>query len=116
MGMEALKAKGIDVSAITKELPLIDTIKACEVLDSRGNPTVEVELVTKGGIFARAVVPSGASTGIHEACELRDNDKTRFVGKGCLKAVDSVNTVLAKELKGMNVKQQKKLDDKMKAL
>merc|ERR1712151_403701 len=81
-----------------------------------GNPTVEGELVTKGGITARAIVPSGASTGIYEACELRDGDKGRFVGKGVLKAVESVNTVLAKELVGMNVKQQKKLDDKMKEL
>jgi len=86
---------------------------AREILDSRGNPTVEVDLTTKGGILARAAVPSGASTGIHEACELRDGDKTRYVGKGVLKAVSSVNEKLAKELVGMDVREQATLDKKM---
>merc|ERR1719321_1380699 len=95
------------------DLPKIESLKAREILDSRGNPTVEVELVTKGGIFARAAVPSGASTGIHEACELRDGDKGRYLGKGVLKAVEAVNTVLAKELKGFDVKDQAGLDKKM---
>merc|ERR1719316_1786187 len=94
----------------------IDTVVAREILDSRGNPTVEVDLTTKAGIFARAAVPSGASTGIHEACELRDGDKGRYVGKGVTKAVASVNDVLAKELKGMSVIDQKALDDKMIAI
>merc|ERR1719238_2711952 len=110
---EAMKAKGIDLGPIMDDLPIIDKIVGREVIDSRGNPTVEVDITTKGGIFARAIVPSGASTGIYEACELRDNDKGRYVGKGVTKAVASVNEVLAKELKGMNVIQQKKLDDKM---
>jgi len=87
-----------------------------EILDSRGNPTVEVELFTKGGIIARAAVPSGASTGIHEACELRDEDKGRYLGKGVLKAVESVNTKLSAALIGMSVLDQKALDDKMIAL
>merc|ERR1711871_681606 len=74
---------------------------------------VEVDLVTQGGISVRAAVPSGASTGIHEACELRDGDKSRYLGKGVLKAVEAVNTVLAKELKGFDVKDQTGLDKKM---
>lgn len=95
---------------------LIENISGREILDSRGNPTVEVDLVTKGGVSVRAAVPSGASTGIHEACELRDGDKARYLGKGVLKAVESVNTVLSKELKGMNVGEQAKIDGKMKEL
>jgi len=92
---------------------LIASLKAREILDSRGNPTVEVDLVTQGGISVRAAVPSGASTGIHEACELRDNDKGRYVGKGVLGAVKSVNDVLAEALKGCSVKDQEALDAKM---
>jgi len=114
--LNALKAAGIDLSKIEGKLSLIESIKGREVLDSRGNPTVEVDLVTQGGIFARAIVPSGASTGIHEACELRDGDKKRYLGKGCLKAIEAVNGVLAKELVGMCVKDQRALDEKMKAL
>jgi len=91
----------------------IKTIYAREVHDSRGNPTVEVEITTEGGIFARAIVPSGASTGIYEACELRDGDKARYLGKGCLKAVANVNTTLAEALKGFDVKDQTGLDNKM---
>merc|ERR1719263_2060343 len=98
------------------DLAAIETLKAREIIDSRGNPTVEVDLTTKAGIFARAAVPSGASTGIHEACELRDGDKARYVGKGVTKAVAAVNDVLAKELKGMSVIDQKALDDKMIAI
>merc|ERR1719263_257749 len=98
------------------DLAAIETLKAREIIDSRGNPTVEVDLTTKAGIFARAAVPSGASTGIHEACELRDGDKSRYLGKGVLKAIEAVNTVLAKELKGMDCKDQRALDDKMKEL
>merc|ERR1719238_2658332 len=111
-----MKAKGIDLGPIMDDLPIIDKIVGREVIDSRGNPTVEVDITTKGGIFARAIVPSGASTGIYEACELRDNDKGRYVGKGVLKAVQAVNQVLAPALKGFDVKDQKALDDKMIAL
>jgi len=111
--LEALMSKGVDLSKIYADMPLIESIIAREILDSRGNPTVEVDLTTKGGIKARAAVPSGASTGIHEACELRDADKSRYVGKGVLKAVESVNDVLAKELKGMSVLHQETLDKTM---
>merc|ERR1719499_2965604 len=87
-----------------------------EILDSRGNPTVEVDVETKGGIFARAAVPSGASTGVHEAHELRDGDKGRYLGKGCMMAVESVNTVLAEALKGKSVLDQMALDGEMTLL
>merc|ERR1719356_1846978 len=97
-------------------MDIISDVKGIEILDSRGNPTVEVELFTKGGIVARAAVPSGASTGIHEACELRDGDKGRYLGKGVTKAVDSVNSVLNTELKGFDVSKQAELDEKMIAL
>jgi enolase len=116
VSIQALKAAGIDISKIEGDLSLIESIVGREILDSRGNPTVEVDLVTKGGISVRAAVPSGASTGIHEACELRDGDKGRYLGKGVTKAVENVNLVLAKELKGMDVKDQRALDDKMKAI
>lgn len=88
-------------------------IKGRQILDSRGNPTVEVDVYTESGAFGRAAVPSGASTGIHEACELRDGDKSVFMGKGVLKAVQSVNTVLNEELRGMYVTEQKAIDARM---
>merc|ERR1719191_96714 len=118
ISVEALKKTGCsDVAEALKAVEAvknkIDTVKAREILDSRGNPTVEVDLTTMGGISVRAAVPSGASTGIHEACELRDGDKGRYIGKGVTRAVASVNTVLARELKGMSVLDQKALDDKM---
>jgi len=113
---DALKAIFEKTGIPQADLAAIDSLKAREIIDSRGNPTVEVDLITKAGIFARAAVPSGASTGIHEACELRDGDKGRYVGKGVTKAVASVNDVLAQELKGMSVIDQKALDDKMVAI
>jgi len=88
-------------------------IKAREILDSRGNPTVEVDVVLENGIIGRASVPSGASTGIREALELRDNDKKRYMGRGVLTAVNNVNTVIKKELLGMESSNQKKIDYKM---
>ena len=88
-------------------------IKGRQILDSRGNPTVEVDVYTEAGGFGRAAVPSGASTGIHEACELRDGDKSVFMGKGVLKAVQNVNTVLNEELRGMYVTEQKAIDTRM---
>ncbi len=91
----------------------IISIQAREVLDSRGNPTVEVDVFTEDGIIGRAIVPSGASTGVHEAVELRDNDKKRFLGKGVLKAVENVNKVLSEELNGMFVTEQNEIDAKM---
>lgn len=84
-----------------------------QILDSRGNPTVEVDVYTAAGAMGRAAVPSGASTGIHEACELRDGDDNVFLGKGVLKAVQNVNKVLAEELKGMYVENQSEIDARM---
>jgi enolase len=84
-----------------------------EILDSRGNPTVEAEVVLADGAFGRAATPSGASTGVHEACELRDEDKKRFLGKGVLKAVGHVNHEIAARLKGMDAFDQEKIDRAM---
>ncbi len=81
-------------------MPFITQVYAREVLDSRGNPTVEVEVFTESGAFGRAIVPSGASTGEYEAVELRDGDKSRYLGKGVLQAVENVNTIIADELEG----------------
>jgi enolase len=89
----------------------ITYIQGREVLDSRGNPTVEVELVLDDKISSRAIVPSGASTGEHEACELRDNETTRYLGKGVLTAVKNVNTEIKNELNGFDADDQTKIDD-----
>ncbi|MFH1852948.1 MAG: phosphopyruvate hydratase [Candidatus Neomarinimicrobiota bacterium] len=89
---------------------LIDSVKAREILDSRGNPTVEVDVILSDGSFGRAAVPSGASTGEHEAVELRDGDKTRFVGKGVTKAVANVNEIIAPKVKGFAADEQEYLD------
>ncbi|UQS81663.1 phosphopyruvate hydratase [Bombilactobacillus folatiphilus] len=94
-------------------MSVITDILAREILDSRGNPTVEVEMYTELGGFGRASVPSGASTGEHEAVELRDDDKARFMGKGVLKAVKNVNDIIAKEIIGMDVTDQRAIDQKM---
>ena len=94
-------------------MPIISEIYAREVIDSRGNPTVEVEVYTESGGFGRAIVPSGASTGEHEAVELRDGDKKRFLGKGVLKAVSNVNEIIGPELIGMNVFDQVGIDNYM---
>ncbi len=88
-------------------------IRGRQILDSRGNPTVEVEVFTEQGAMGRAAVPSGASTGVHEACELRDGDKSQYMGKGVLQAVQNVNNVLNEELRGMYVSEQKSIDMKM---
>lgn len=88
-------------------------IKGRQILDSRGNPTVEAEVYTENGAMGRAAVPSGASTGVHEACELRDGDKSVYMGKGVLQAVNNVNNILNEELRGMYVEEQKALDYKM---
>src|ERR1051326_5175272 len=94
----------------------IASIMARQILDSRGNPTVEVDVITDQGILGRAAVPSGASTGVHEAVELRDGDKGQYMGKGVSKAVQNVNTVIAEELKGQYVFDQASIDKKMIAL
>jgi enolase len=91
----------------------IAEIFARQILDSRGNPTVEVDVVTDEGAFGRAAVPSGASTGVHEAVELRDNDKKVYVGKGVLKAVENVNNIIAKEIIGYDVADQTGVDQLM---
>ena len=92
---------------------LISDVKAREIIDSRGNPTVEVDVTLESGAFGRAAVPSGASTGENEALELRDGDKGRYLGKGCLKAVANVNDVIAKEIIGMDATDQVAVDSKL---
>ncbi len=89
---------------------IIESIAAQEILDSRGNPTVEVEVILEDGSWGRAAVPSGASTGIHEALEMRDGDKSRYLGKGTLKAVENVNTEIAEALVGWDAVEQKAID------
>jgi enolase len=91
----------------------IVSVHAREILDSRGNPTIEVEVSTTSGYFGRAAVPSGASTGENEALELRDGDKSRYLGKGVLKAVNNVNNVIAEEIIGMDTTDQAGIDKKM---
>ena len=91
----------------------IAQLMAREILDSRGNPTVEVDLITDDGIVANAAVPSGASTGVHEAVELRDGDSSRYLGKGVLKAVNNIHEVFAPELKGAFVSSQAAIDRHM---
>ncbi|MDY3915007.1 MAG: phosphopyruvate hydratase, partial [Phocaeicola sp.] len=94
----------------------IKSIKGREVLDSRGNPTVEVDVVLESGIIGRAAVPSGASTGENEALELRDGDKGRYLGKGVLKAVENINNIIAPALVGYSALEQRAIDHKMLAL
>ena len=91
----------------------ISQILAREILDSRGNPTIEVDIITDDGLIATAAVPSGASTGVHEAVELRDGDMSRYLGKGVLKAVSNVREVFAKELQGAFVSSQSAIDHHM---
>ena len=92
---------------------IIENVHAREILDSRGNSTVEVEVSLKSGIVGRASVPSGASTGENEALELRDGDKSRYCGKGVLKAVENVNNVIAPALVGFSALEQRAIDYKM---
>ena len=94
-------------------MPYIEEIRAREILDSRGNPTIEVDVHLESGAFGRAAVPSGASTGENEALELRDGDKKRYLGKGVLKAVENVNDVIAPELLGLSALDQRGIDKKM---
>src|SRR6201989_1578022 len=91
-------------------MSLIIDVHARQILDSRGNPTIEVDVLTENGALGRAAVPSGASTGVHEAVELRDNNKSVYMGKGVLKAVENVNEILAKELQGVDVFEQNAID------
>lgn len=94
-------------------MSLILDVHARQILDSRGNPTIEVDVITENGILGRAAVPSGASTGMHEAVELRDDDKAKYMGKGVLNAVKNVNEILANELKGIDVFEQNAIDSLM---
>ena len=89
---------------------MIDLVHAREILDSRGNPTVEVEVTLESGAFGRAAVPSGASTGIHEALELRDGDKSRYQGKGMQTAVENLNTEISEAVMGLEASEQAFLD------
>src|ERR1700694_6247477 len=91
----------------------IQKIQAREILDSRGNPTVEAQVLLAGGARGRAIVPSGASTGEHEAVELRDGDSRRYFGKGVLKAVENVNGEIANALANMDASQQRAIDQKL---
>src|ERR1700690_2250681 len=94
----------------------IESIQARQILDSRGNPTLEVDVILEDGSLGRAAVPSGASTGVHEAVELRDGDKKKYLGKGVLKAVNIVNKTLNEELHGISVEDQNTIDERMIAL
>ena len=99
-----------------KENLLIQRIFAREILDSRGTPTVEVDVILENGVTGRASVPSGASTGVYEACELRDGDKNRYLGKGVSRAAENVNGEIARALKGKSVLDQAEIDRIMIAL
>ena len=92
-------------------MSIITQVYAREILDSRGNPTVEVEVILEDGTMGRAAVPSGASTGVHEAVELRDGDKKRYVGKGVMKAVENVNDIIAEALIGLDATRQIEIDE-----
>lgn len=94
-------------------MSIIESVHARQILDSRGNPTVEVDVITENGVLGRAAVPSGASTGENEAVELRDGDKSKYLGKGVLKAVENVNEIIAPEIVGYSVLDQKFIDGVM---
>lgn len=94
-------------------MSLIESVFARQILDSRGNPTIEVDVVTESGVLGRAAVPSGASTGVNEAVELRDNDKGVYLGKGVLKAVENVNNIIQNELMGLSIFDQRLIDELM---
>src|ERR1700685_1940792 len=104
MSLESLRGSG---------RPLIESVRAREILDSRGNPTVAVSVATSFGAVEEALVPSGASTGAHEAVELRDGDKSRYGGKGVLKAVAAVNERLGPALEGLDATAQREIDDRL---
>lgn len=97
-------------------MPVIKTVKARQILDSRGNPTVEVDVILDNGLLGRGAVPSGASTGEYEAVELRDGDKAVYLGKGVLKSVEAVNTIVAPKLVGLDPTEQLKIDNLMREL
>lgn len=106
-------ARRILTQTQSRSFATISSVRAREIIDSRGNPTVEADVMTSDGKMFTAAVPSGASTGVYEALELRDKDPKRFLGKGCLQAVANVNDILSPALKGMDVTQQVAIDKKM---
>ena len=110
MSLRICTFEGRKTSIYVPNMPYIDTVHARQIIDSRGNPTVEVEITTDSGAFGRAAVPSGASTGEHEAVELRDGDAGAYMGKGVLKAVANVNEVISPEIEGLDVRDQAELD------
>lgn len=107
------KAVKLQHGSMVRGFATIASIRAREIMDSRGNPTVEADVITNEGKLFRAAVPSGASTGVYEALELRDKDPKRFLGKGCLKAVQNVHDIISPGLKGMDVTKQELIDKKM---
>ena len=111
--LSSFSKKGLTSAVQARNFATISSVKAREIIDSRGNPTVEADVLTSDGQVFRAAVPSGASTGVYEALELRDKDANRFLGKGCLEAVKNVNEVLSPALKGMDVSKQETIDRKM---
>ena len=111
--LSSFAKKALTSTVQARNFATISSIKAREIIDSRGNPTVEADVITSDGQVFRAAVPSGASTGVYEALELRDKDPTRFLGKGCLKAVGNVNNIISPALRGMDVTKQGEIDKKM---
>ena len=101
---------------LSERMSYIAQIHARQILDSRGNPTVEVDVITQNGILGRAAVPSGASTGKYEAVELRDNDQGMYMGKGVTKAIQNINSILNEELNGAYIMDQTSIDNAMIAL
>src|SRR5207245_7054381 len=108
-----MRNRRASLAALIMAKTSIRSIRAREILDSRGNPTVEVDVRLEGGALGRAAVPSGASTGEHEAWELRDGDKKRYGGKGVTKAVANVNEKIAAAIRGMDARDQAKIDHKL---
>ncbi len=104
--LSSFTKKSLTSAIQARNFATISSIRAREIIDSRGNPTVEADVLTSDGQCFRAAVPSGASTGIYEALEMRDKDANRFLGKGCLEAVKNVNDILSPALKGMDVTKQ----------
>ena len=107
------KISRVTSTKTARQFSTIASVKAREILDSRGNPTVEADVILTDGQVFRAAVPSGASTGVYEALELRDKDENRYLGKGCIQAVNNVNNILSPALKGLDVKNQVAIDKKM---
>src|SRR5579871_1127339 len=113
MAITGQNSPGMMAKTMSQQLAPIARVLGREILDSRGNPTIEVDVILTDGTLGRAAVPSGASTGIYEAVELRDNDKKRYLGKGVVKAVENVNGALARAVVGRDPADQVGLDQAM---